>query len=78
MSPRRRQMTEMKETPSPEEQRLAQKPILTPRDVSAILGCGRTKTYELLRMGTIESFLIGRLRRVRREALERFIENHKA
>ena len=61
-----------KTTPTSEEVR--DKEILSPEEVAAVLGCGRTMAYSLIRSGAIPSFTIGRLRRVRRTDLDRFIE----
>ena len=49
--------------------------LLTVRDVEAQLQIGRTRTYELLRSGEIPVIRIGRVLRVPREALQRWIEN---
>jgi excisionase family DNA binding protein len=65
-------MVSAKPLPSPEEVRF--KETLTPEDVAVIVGCGRTTAYKLLAEGVIPSFAIGRLRRIRRADLERFIE----
>jgi excisionase family DNA binding protein len=46
--------------------------LMSPGEVAKFLG--RTRTYELLSAGIIPSVRIGRLRRVRREDLEAFIE----
>ena len=48
--------------------------LLSPRELSGLLGLGRTSVYSLLTTGEIPSVRIGRLRRVRREDLDRFIE----
>jgi excisionase family DNA binding protein len=41
------------------------------------LGLGRTKTYEMLRSGEIPSYKIGRLRRIRRQDVEAWLERNK-
>jgi excisionase family DNA binding protein len=41
------------------------------------LRLGRTKTYELLRTGEIPSYKIGRVRRIRREDVEAWLERNK-
>lgn len=41
------------------------------------LGLGRTKTYELLRSGEIPSYKIGRVRRIRRQDVEDWLERHR-
>jgi len=40
--------------------------FLKPEEVSQLLRCGRTKTYELLQSGEIASYRVGRNRIVRR------------
>ena len=47
--------------------------LLTIPEVAETLGLGRSKTYELVAAGKIESVSIGRSRRVPREAVERFV-----
>lgn len=51
--------------------------LLTPAEVQAWLGCGRTKVYELLQAGEIRSYRVGRLVRVRREDAEEFLERNR-
>jgi excisionase family DNA binding protein len=51
--------------------------LVSPAQLQAWLGCGRTKIYELLQNGEIPSYRIGRLVRVRREDLEEFLERHR-
>ncbi len=41
------------------------------------LGLGRTKTYEMLRTGEIPSYKIGRLRRIRRQDVEAWLESNR-
>lgn len=65
-------MARAKSLPSPEE--IRGKETLTPEDVAVLVGCKRTTVYKLLADGSIPSFTIGRLRRVRRADVERFIE----
>ncbi len=65
-------MVRARPLPRPEEVRF--KDTLTPEDVAVIVGCGRTTAYKLLAEGAIPSFAIGRLRRIRRVDVERFIE----
>ena len=45
-------------------------------EVSAFLGLGRTYTYQLLTTGAIPSVRIGRLKKVRRTDVEKFVETH--
>jgi excisionase family DNA binding protein len=47
--------------------------LMTPEQVATYLGCGRTYAYERLRTGEIPSLKLGRLRRVRREDLEWYV-----
>jgi len=65
-------MAKTKPLPNPEEVR--KKETLSPEDVAVLVGCGRTMAYMLLADGSIPSFTVGRLRRVRRVDVERFIE----
>jgi excisionase family DNA binding protein len=41
------------------------------------LGLGKTKVQELLQSGEIPSYRIGRLRRIRRADVERFLERNR-
>ena len=41
------------------------------------LGLGRTKTYEMLQSGEIPSYKIGRVRRIRRQDVEAWLESNK-
>ncbi len=41
------------------------------------LGLGRTKTYEMLRSGEIPSYKIGRVRRIRRQDVEAWLESNR-
>lgn len=41
------------------------------------LGLGRTKTYELLRSGEIPSYMIGRVRRIRRRDVEAWLDRNR-
>jgi excisionase family DNA binding protein len=47
--------------------------LLTPEDAAEVIGVGRTKLYELLRVGAIESVRIGRARRVPADALHDYV-----
>ena len=47
--------------------------LLTPTDAADALGIGRSKLYELLRAGVIESVLIGTARRIPADALAAYI-----
>ena len=48
--------------------------LLTPTEAAEALGIGRSKLYELLQAGVVESVHIGSCRRVPAEALRRFLE----
>jgi excisionase family DNA binding protein len=47
--------------------------LFTVREAAKLLGLSRTKVYELIRSGDLESFHIGRSRRIARQALDRFV-----
>jgi len=49
--------------------------LLKPEEAAEVLGVGRSTVYELMRAGTLRSVLIGRSRRVPREAVEAFVDN---
>ncbi len=49
--------------------------ILSPKDVHDILGIGYNKTYELLGSGAIQSFRIGRDRKIPKECLKNYIDS---
>jgi excisionase family DNA binding protein len=48
--------------------------LLTPQEAGAILSIGRTKIYELMEAGLLESITIGRCRRIPAEVLAPFVE----
>jgi excisionase family DNA binding protein len=48
--------------------------LLTPIEAARALGIGRSKLYELMQAGTIESIHIGRCRRIPAEALTGLID----
>ena len=52
--------------------------LLTVRDVEAELQLGRTRTYELVRSGSLPVIRVGRAVRVPRDALRRWVEEHTA
>ena len=64
--------TPQQKLPSPEEVRA--KETLSPEELVVVLGCGRTLAYRILANSEIPSFGIGRLRRVRRVDVERYLE----
>lgn len=47
--------------------------LLTPREAAHVLGIGRTKLFELLASGALDSVQIGNCRRVPRDAVEDFL-----
>jgi excisionase family DNA binding protein len=47
--------------------------LLAPGEAAVLLGIGKTKLYELLAAGEIESVLIGRCRRIPRPALDDYV-----
>lgn len=52
--------------------------LLTPEEAAGAIGIGRSKLYELLRTGRIESVRIGGSRRVPRQALEEYVDRLRA
>lgn len=48
--------------------------LLTPNEVAERLRCGRTMVFSFLASGELPSLKLGKLRRVRPEDLEAFIE----
>jgi excisionase family DNA binding protein len=48
--------------------------LMSPEELAKFLGLGRTRTYELLSAGIIPSVRIGRLRKIRRTDVDRFVE----
>ena len=48
--------------------------LLTPEELAHYLKCGRTYSYQLLRVGEIPSLKLGKLRRVRRSDAEFYVE----
>ena len=50
--------------------------LMSTEELAKVLGLGRTRTYELLSNGTIPCVRIGRLRKVRRTDVDKFIESH--
>jgi len=48
--------------------------LLTPEDAAQLLAVGRTKIYELLRTGAIESVRIGAARRIPAAALTAYVD----
>jgi excisionase family DNA binding protein len=52
--------------------------LLTVAEAATALGLSRSKLYELLAAGEVESVSIGRSRRVPREAVEEFVARLRA
>lgn len=52
--------------------------LLTVRDVEAELQLGRTRTYELVRSGELPVIRLGRIVRIPRDALERWVADHQS
>jgi excisionase family DNA binding protein len=61
--------------PLPQGRRPSGEPdvLLTPAEAAAVLKIGRSKLYELMARGAINSVKLGRCRRFRRSDLDRFI-----
>ena len=62
------------------DERLVMSPRLlyTPKQAAVALGIGRSKLYDLLRSGELESIHIGAARRVPTRALDEFIQRRRA
>ncbi len=50
---------------------------MSPEEFREWLGIGRTKCYELLSRSEIPSYKVGKLRRIRRFDVERWLESQK-
>ena len=48
--------------------------LLTPEELANYLKCGRTYFYQILALGEIPSLKLGKLRRIRRQDAELYIE----
>jgi excisionase family DNA binding protein len=55
----------------------SEKEWFTPEELVRWLGLGRTKVYELLRSGEIPSYMIGRVRRIRRRDVEAWLDRNR-
>ena len=55
----------------------AVKEVLTPAELADVIGCKRTKVYELPRQREIPSYKVGRLTRILRKDVERWREEQK-
>lgn len=56
----------------PVSRTMPQRVLLTVEEAAEQLGIGRTKTYELVKKGEIESIQIGRLRRIPTSAIHEY------
>ncbi len=65
-------VAETKKRPDPAAVR--EKESLSPEEVAVVLNCGRTMAYKLIADGVIRSFRVGRLRRVRRQDVDAYME----
>ena len=52
--------------------------LLTPTEAAQALGIGRSKLYELMRAGVVESVHIGACRRIPADALEELVARLRA
>jgi excisionase family DNA binding protein len=52
--------------------------LLKPSEAAHVLGIGRTKLFELLASGALESVQIGHCRRVPRDAVDEFLTRLRA
>ncbi|MDQ3708052.1 MAG: helix-turn-helix domain-containing protein [Actinomycetota bacterium] len=52
--------------------------LLTPEEAAQVIAVGRSRLYELLRVGAIESVRIGSSRRISVQALEEYVERLRA
>lgn len=59
--------------PSPVESSAGPRVLYTVTEVASLLGLGRSKTYELVMSGIIDSVTIGRSRRISAAELARFV-----
>jgi excisionase family DNA binding protein len=62
---------------APDADTAATKPIgLPPKQAWKKLGCSNAKGYELLAAGEIDSYTIGRARRITLESIGRYVARH--
>lgn len=52
--------------------------LLTVEEAAAVLGVGRSLMYELIAAGNIDTVRVGRLRRVRPEHLQTYVDSLSA
>lgn len=60
-------------TESTTEEAFVTRLLLTPTEAAQALGIGKSKLYELMRAGAVESVRIGAARRIPADALESYI-----
>jgi excisionase family DNA binding protein len=58
-----------------ETRQVVEPALLSPEDLAVYLGCGRTYAYKLITDGAIPSVKLGRLRRIRRQDADAFVES---
>lgn len=51
--------------------------LLRPEECAELLGIGRSKLYQLLASGSLESMTIGRRRLIPREAIVEFVQRER-
>jgi excisionase family DNA binding protein len=51
--------------------------LLTVEQVQELLQVGRTFAYSLIKSGELPSYRVGRLLRVRRQDIDRWLEHHR-
>lgn len=51
--------------------------LVSPREACRLLSIGLTRLYEILNAGELDSFLIGRSRRITLVSLHRFVERRR-
>lgn len=55
-----------------------EKLLLSPADAGTMLDLGRTKIYELMQSGQLESLTVGRRRLIPKEAISDFVQRVRA
>ena len=59
------------------ENKTAEKEWFTTDELIRWLGIGRTKTYSILQSGELPSYMIGRVRRIRRRYVETWLDRNR-
>lgn len=57
---------------------MSEKLLCSPEEAAELLGVGRSYMFELVARGEVESFKVGRLRKIPREALTAYVERLRA